>query len=266
MSAAVQAVAESRLLAGRILRQIPRVPERLADNTIMPVVFVLTFVYVFGSAIHLPDGINYHDYLVSGMFAQGVGATLIGLAVGVSTDHKTGLIDRLQVLPISRASVLIGRNLAQVIEGFVGTTILVILGLIVGWAPHGSVLDTVAAFTLLNLWAFAGAWLGTWVGLLVREPESAQQFGFLIFFPLMFLSGIFVPVTGLPTPLRQIAEWNPMSAAAAASRQLFHTPSPPAGHSWPQTHPVLTTLLLSLLMIAIFAPLAVRRYRHGTSR
>jgi ABC transporter DrrB family efflux protein len=262
MSAAMQTVDESLLLAGRILRQIPRVPERLADNTVMPVLFVLTFVDVFGSAIHLPNGIDYHDYLVSGMFAQGVGATLVGLAVGVATDHKTGLVDRLRALPISRSSVLIGRNLAQLVEGLLGTVMLVVLGLIVGWAPHGTVPETIAAFALLNLWAFAGAWLGTWIGLLVREPESAQQFGFLIFFPLMFLSGIFVPVAGLPSPLRQIAEWNPLSAAAAASRQLFHTPSPPGGTGWPQTHPVLATLILSLAMIAIFAPLAVRRYRR----
>jgi ABC-2 type transport system permease protein len=263
MSAALQLIDESRLLAGRTLRQIPRVPERLADNTVMPVIFVLTFVYVFGSAIHLPDGIDYHDYLVSGMFAQGIGATLTGLAVGVATDHKSGLIDRLRALPISRLSVLTGRNLAQVVEGFLGTAMLVVLGLIVGWAPHGSVLDTVAAFALLNLWAFAGAWLGTWIGLVVREPEAANQLAFLVFFPLMFLSGIFVPVAGLPTPLRQIAEWNPLSAAAAASRDLFHTPSPPGGTAWPQTHPVLTTLVLSLAMIALFSTLAVRRYRRA---
>lgn len=136
MSAALQVVDESRLLAGRILRQIPRVPERLADHPVMLVIFVLTFVYVFGSAIALPEGISYHDYLVSGMFAQGIGATLVGLAVGVATDHKTGLIDRLQVLPISRASVLIGRNLAQLAEGLLGTVMLVTL---VGWAPHGTV-------------------------------------------------------------------------------------------------------------------------------
>ncbi len=263
MSAALQMAEQSRLLAGRILRQIPRVPERLADNTVMPVIFVLTFVYVFGSAIRLPKGINYHDYLVSGMFAQGIGATLSGLAVGVASDHESGLIERLRALPISRVSVLAGRNLAQVAEGLLGLGTLFVLGMIVGWAPHGSALDTVAAFALLNLWAFAGAWLGTWVGLIVREPEAANQVTFLIFFPLMFLSGIFVPVAGLPTPLRQIAEWNPLSAAAAASRHLFHTPSPPVGGAWPQTHPVLATLVLSLAIIAIFAPLAVRRHARG---
>jgi ABC-2 type transport system permease protein len=118
----------------------------------------------------------------------------------------------------------------------------------------------------LSLWAFAGAWLGTRIGLLVREPEAAIQLSFLVVFPLMFLSGIFVLVAGLPTPLRQIAEWNPLSAAAAASRQLFHTPSPPAGDTWPQLHPVLATLLPSLAMIAVFAPLAVRRYRRSGTR
>ncbi|HEY2715854.1 MAG TPA: ABC transporter permease [Solirubrobacterales bacterium] len=262
MSAAVQLLHESRLLAGRSLRQIPRVPERLTDVTVMPVIFVLTFVYVFGSAITLPEGIDYHEYLVSGMFAQGIGATLGGLAVGVASDHRSGLFDRLRALPISRLSQLAGRNLAQLVEGLLGTAVLVVLGLIVGWAPHGTVLETIAAFALLNLWAFAGAWLGTWIGLIVREPEAANQLAFLIFFPLMFLSGIFVPVTGLPTPLRQIAEWNPLSAAAAASRELFHTPSPPTTGAWPQTHPVLATILLSGAMIAVFAPLAVRRYRR----
>jgi ABC-2 type transport system permease protein len=266
MNAAVALFDESRLLAGRSLRQIPRVPERLANNTVTPVMFVLTFVYVFGPAIRLPEGVDYHEYLISGMFAQGIGATLMGLAVGVAADQQTGMVDRLRALPVSRASLLAGRNLAQVAESLLGMAMLVVLGLLVGWAPHGSVLETAAAFALLGLWSFAGAWLGTWIGLLVRDPESANQISFLIFLPMMFLSGIFVPIAALPTPLRQIATWNPLSVAATASRRLFHTPSPPLSGAWPEAHAVLATALMSIALIVVFAPLAVHRYRRGRSK
>jgi ABC-type polysaccharide/polyol phosphate export permease len=256
------AVSETLLLAGRSLRHIPRVPEKLADVTVQPIIFVLAFVYVFGSAIGLPGGGSYREYLIAGMFAQGMIGPLMGIAVGTAEDIRTGLIDRLRALPISRASVLAGRALSELAQVVLGIATLTVIGLIVGWAPHGNVGETATAYALLILWSFAGVWIGTLLGMVVRDGETAQTLGFTVFFPFMFLSGIFVPIAGLPTPLRQTAEWNPLSTVAAAVRDLFHNPSPHASDAWPLAHPVAATLLYSLVIIAVFAPLAVRRYRR----
>ncbi len=253
---------ESFLLAGRSLRHIPRVPEKLADATIMPVVFIFTFAYVFGSAIGVPGGGSYREYLIGGMFAQAAFAPLQGLAVGVAEDVRTGLVDRLRALPISRGAFLVGRNLADLAERSLGGLVFVPLGLIVGWRVHTSAWDFLAAFLLIQGLAFALSWLGTWVGLLVRSGEAAQQFLFVLIFPLMFVSGIFVPTDGMPAVLRTIAEWNPISAAATACRELFGNPTGEVPDVWPLQHPVLATLLWSVVITAVFAPLAVTRYRR----
>jgi ABC-2 type transport system permease protein len=263
MTAALrQTLFETRLLAGRSLRHIPRVPEKLADVTIQPIIFVTLFAYVFGSAITVPGNGNYREYLIAGMFAQGMIGPLMGIAVGVAEDVRSGLVDRLRALPISRVSLLAGRGLAELAQAVLGTAVFTGIGLVVGWAPHGSVAETVAAYALLILWSFAGVWIGILFGLLVRDGETAQTLGFTLLFPLMFLSAIFVPIGGLPTPLRQIAEWNPLSAVAGAIRQLFHNPAPHVSDAWPLAHPVLATVLWSVALIAVCAPLAVRRYRR----
>jgi ABC-2 type transport system permease protein len=254
-----QTLLETRLLAGRSLRHIPRIPEKLADVTIQPIIFTLLFAYVFGSAISVPGGGSYREYLIAGMFAQGMFGPIMGIAVGMAEDVRTGIVDRFRALPISRVAVLGGRALSELAQVVV---VFTICGLVVGWEPHGSVLETAAAYALLVLWAFAGIWIGTLLGMFVRDAESEQTVGFTVLFPLMFLSAIFVPIGGLPTPLRQIAEWNPLSAVAGAMRDLFHNPSPVVSDAWPLTHPVLATVLWSIGIIAVFVPLAVRRYRR----
>jgi ABC-2 type transport system permease protein len=251
---------ESMLLAGRSLTHIKRVPEKLADATIMPVVFIFTFAYVFGSAIDVPGGGSYHEFLIGGMFAQAAFQPLMSLSVGMAEDVRSGIVDRLRALPISRASFLVGRNFADLAERMLGLVVFMLLGVIVGWRVHGSLAEFIGAFALVNLLAFSISWLGTWVGLVVRDGESAQALTFLCFFPVMFLSGIFVPVGGMPAVLRTIGEWSPLTAAATATRRLFHNPVPPVGDVWPLHHPVLTTLLWSAALTAAFAPLAVRRY------
>src|SRR6478735_8448366 len=203
------AVNEVRLLAGRSLRHIPRIPEKAFGAVLMPLVFVLLFAYVFGSAISVPGGGSYHAYLVSGIFAQSMIATVPGIAVGVASDIRSGLMDRLRTLPIARSSVIAGRTIAEMAELMAGTAVVALCGLIVGWRPHGTVLETVEAFGLLWLMAFAVTWAGVFLGLLVRDPDGADGIAMAIIFPLMFLSGIFVPVAGLPSPLRELAELNP---------------------------------------------------------
>src|SRR3954453_15534974 len=199
------------------------------------------------------------------MFAQGMCGPVMGIAVGMAEDVRTGIVDRLRALPISRVAVLAGRALSELGQVVLGLAVLTACGLVVGWEPHGTVLDTVAAYALLVLWAFAGVWIGTLLGMVVRSAETAQTVGFTVLFPMMFLSAIFVPIGGLPTPLKQIAEYNPLSCVAGALRELFHNPSPHVSDAWPMTHPVLATVLWSVGLIALAAPLAVRHYRRLAS-
>jgi ABC transporter DrrB family efflux protein len=267
MTAALgQTLREALLLAGRSLRQIPRVPEKLADATVQPIIFVVLFVYVFGSAIALQGGGSYKEYLISGMFATTPAGTIGGLAVNVAGDVHSGFIDRMRALPVSRVSVLGGLTLADLAERVLGFATLGAMGLIIGWAPHGTVWETLAAFGILLLWAFASCWLGVLIGMLVRDAETAQTVAFTSVFPLMFLSTVFVPADGLPTPLKQIAQWNPMSASAGAVRKLFHNPSPTSPDVWPLQHPIEASLIWCVVLVGVFAPLAVRRYRRLSER
>ena len=237
-----RAFTETMALAGRSLRHIPRSPEKLMDVTIQPVIFLCIFVFVFGSVISMPGGGSYREFLVAGMFAQAILGPLMGIAVGVADDMHTGIVERLRAL-LSEEGGLIA-------------------ALAVGWRPHGSVGETIGAYALLLLWAFAGIWIGTLLGLFARDGETAQQVGFTVMLPLMFLSAIFVPIGHLATPLRQFAEWNPLTSAAMATRTLFHNPSPYVGDAWPLLHPVLATVLWSCTLIGVFAPIAVWRYRR----
>jgi ABC-2 type transport system permease protein len=262
MTAALQTFEEIRLLAGRSLRHIPRIPEKAFGAVILPVVFVVLFSYVFGSAITIPGGGDYHAYLVSGIFAQSMMGTAPGIAVGVASDIRSGLMDRLRTLPIARGSVIAGRTIAEMVELAGGIVTVAICGLIVGWAPHGSVLETAGAFGLLLLAAFAVTWAGTYLGLLVRDPDGADGIAMAFIFPLMFLSGIFVPVAGLPSALREFAEINPLTSLATAMRELFHVPTGPLPDVWTLQHPVLATLGWVVLLMGIFGPLAIRRYQR----
>jgi ABC-2 type transport system permease protein len=257
-----RSVDEVRLLAGRSLRHIPRIPEKAFGAVLLPLVFVLLFAYVFGSAIQVPGGGNYHAYLVSGIFAQTMIGTLPGIAVGVASDNKSGLMDRLRTLPISRGSVIAGRTVAELVELCGGLLVVALCGLIVGWSPDGSVLETVGAFALLLFMAFAVTWAGVWVGLMVRDPDGADGIVMAVIFPAMFLSGIFVPVAGLPDGLRQIAEFNPLTSLATAMRQLFHSPVGPLPDVFTLQHPVITSLIWAVVLMAIFAPLSIRRYQR----
>jgi ABC-2 type transport system permease protein len=260
-AAAVQTLGEIRLLAGRSLRHIPRIPEKAFGAVILPLVFVLMFAYVFGSAITIPGG-DYHAYLVSGIFAQSMIGTVPGIAVGVASDIRSGLMDRLRTLPITRVSVIAGRTIAELIELAGGMVIVAICGLIVGWEPHGTVLETIGAFGLLLLSAFAVTWAGLFLGLMVRDPDGADGIAMAFIFPAMFLSGIFVPVGGLPTPLRQFAEINPLTSLATALRELFGVATGPLPDVWTLQHPVLASLGWALLFMVVFIPLAVRRYQR----
>jgi ABC transporter DrrB family efflux protein len=257
------ALRNALVLTGRGVARIIREPSQLLDVTIQPVIFVLLFVYVFGSAIRLPSGDNYHEYLIGGMFGMTLIGTAQGTAVGVSADMATGLIDRFRSLPIARSAVLAGRVVTDLLTQVIATAVLVIAGLAVGWGIHNGVGDALAAFGLCLLLAFAMTWVGACAGMLLKNPEAAQAIVFIFFLPLMFVSNTFVPTQGMPAWLRVVAEWNPVSAVASACRDLFGNPNPSANiAAWPMQHPELATVLWSIGLIAVFAPLAVYFYRR----
>jgi len=259
------ALKNSWVLTRRSIARIAREPEQLSDVTIQPVIFVLLFTYVFGSAIHLAGGANYHQYLISGMFGMTMAGTAPGTAVGLTADMSTGLIDRFRSLPISRAAVLAGRTLSDLATQVLGLVVLVATGLAVGWRMEHGIGDALLAAGLSLLIAFAMTWVGACAGMLLRSPETAQALGFIFFLPLSFVSNAFVPTQGMPAWLRDFADWNPLSAVAAACRNLFggNVPTPDA---WPMQHPELAVVIWSVGLIAIFAPTAVWLYRRKVLR
>ena len=255
------------VLARRGVVRIIREPSQLLDVTVQPIIFVLLFVYVFGSAIKIPGGGSYHEYLIGGMFGMALVGTAQGTAVGVSTDMATGLTDRFRSLPIARSAVLAGRVLADLLTEVIAILVLVVIGLAVGWRIHNGVGNALLAFALCLLIAFAMTWVGACAGTLVKNPETAAAVGLIVFLPLVFVSNTFVPTQGMPAWLRTVADWNPVSAVASVCRNRFGNPNPSSNiQAWPMQHPELATLLWSIGLIAVFAPLAVHLYRRKVVR
>lgn len=256
-------VKDVEVLTRRSLIHVWRNPAQLADVTIQPIMFVLLFTYIFGSAIRLPGGGNYHAYLVAGMLGVTMAGTAPGVAVGLATDIKSGIIDRFRSLPMSRAAVLAGRLTSDLISAFLGLMVVAAVGLVVGWRVHTGPVDVIEGFGLALLFGYAMSWAGAAAGLWLHNPESAQAMGFVVFFPLTFISNTFVALQTLPVWLRGVAEWNPVSTVTASCRSLFGNPNPSAlVHVWPLQHPELATALWSLVLLVIFVPVSIRLYRR----
>ena len=257
------AVSDSLVLTWRSVARIAREPETLMDVTVQPLMFVLLFTYVFGGAIGLPGGGSYHEYLIGGMFGMGIAGSAPGTAVALVADMKEGIIDRFRSLPMSRAAVLLGRTTADLLTQVIGALVTAMAGLAVGWRIHTGPADALAAFGLALLFGYAFTWAGVCLGMVLRSVEAAQQLGFILFLPLMFISNAFVPTQGMPAWLRVVADWNPFSAVAAACRRLFGNPDPSAlVQAWPMQHPELAVLLWSGVALVVFVPLAVRMYAN----
>jgi ABC-2 type transport system permease protein len=265
MSATASLTRESFLFAGRGLRHVRRVPERLLDVTVQPVIFVLLFAFVFGSAIAVPGGGSYREFLVSGMLAQTVTFASASMAVGVANDMREGVIDRFRSLPIARISVLAGRTIAEIAQNLLGVAVTAVTGFAIGWRIHNGVLGALGALGVLLAFGFALSWTGTLIGLLVRSPEAAQGVFFITLFPLTFASGVFVPTANMTPWLRDFANWNPVTALATSVRGLLGNPTA-ASDSWPLQHATLVSLGWSALFLVIFAPLAVRLYVRRVTR
>jgi ABC-type multidrug transport system permease subunit len=250
-------VRDSALLTARSLRSIPRVPERLLDVTIQPIVFILLFLYVFGSAIHVP-GISYKNFMFPGIIGQSLAFGMIGAGVATCNDMTEGVVDRFRSMPVSRLSIITAQVLAQMLEAVLGILIVVGLGLILGWAPHLSGGHLVELLALVALALFAFAWTGVLLGMLFSTPEAMQGIGFIIIFPLSFMGGTFVQIKNMDLIPRTIADWDPISALVASVRGL--TEGVHTGGSWQLLHPELAMALWCLLLLVICVPLALRRF------
>jgi len=176
------ALADGLVITRRNLTHVRYLPEKLLNVTLQPIMFVLLFAYVFGSAIKVP-GVNYREFLMAGIFVQTMAFSTADTAVSIADDMAKGVIERFRALPMSRSAVLLGRTGADLTSSVLGLTVMTLSGLLVGWRMHNGVLQGIAGLTLLLLFSYAMAWVGTLLGLLVRAPDAAQSIGFVVLFP-----------------------------------------------------------------------------------
>ena len=258
------ALEDGLVIAKRNLIKIRRAPDVLTFVLFEPVMFVLLFSYVLGSAVEVPGG-AYREFLMAGIFAQTVLFGSSFTAVGLAYDMQKGIVDRFRTLPISRSAVIMGRTLADVVYNLAALLVTAVAGLLVGWRVPGGFFEALLGFALLLLFAYSVSWAMAWIGLLVPSFEVVYNASYLVIFPAVFIADTFVPYENLPGALRVFAEWNPVSALARAARELFGNlpPGAPAPAPWPLRHPVVYTLIWAAAVVAVFAPLSVRLYNRS---
>jgi ABC transporter DrrB family efflux protein len=247
-------ITDTLIIAERNLIRLPRKPELLLAFTVQPIMFVLLFRYVFGGAINT-GGVPYVDYLMPGIIVQNIAFGGFVTALGLNEDVHKGLIDRFRSLPMARPAVLAGRTLSDVVTNFLSVCVLVVTGVIIGFSFHAPVLHVIAGFGLLLLFGYAFSWVFALVGLLASTPESANSAGFIAVFPLTFISSAFVPVQTMPSVLRAFAKVNPFTVVVDAMRALW-TGTPAGNNVW-------GAVVWAIVILVVFAPLAVARYRHA---
>lgn len=255
-----------RTVTWRNLIKFRRNPEILLFAVLQPIMFVLLFSQVYGGSIQI-DGGNYTEYLMAGIFGQTVlfGSTFSGYQM--AQDLKEGMIDRFRTLPMHDSAVLFGRTNADLALNAVSMVIMMLTGFLVGWRFREGVLSLLAGVAILLLFSYAFSWVMTLLGIIVRTPEVINNASFMVLFPLTFISNAFVQASNLPGPLEFIANWNPVSALVQAARELFgNTGAVPAADTFPMQYPVLTVLLGSAVMLLVFVPLTVARFRRASSR
>ena len=258
MSALALTVSDTLVLARRNLKRIPRQPDLLIAYTIQPVMFVLLFVYVFGGAIQTP-GFDYVDFLMPGIIVQSIAFGGFVTALGLSEDVQKGLIDRFRSLPMSRAAVLTGRTLSDVLLNCLSLTVLLGVGFIAGFNfQDTSVPEVLLGIFLLLLFGYAFSWIFALVGLFSSSPETANSIGFTAIFPLTFASSAFVPAESMPDGLQQFANANPFTTVVDAVRHLWL--------GTPANSDVWVAFLWCAVLLVVFVPLAIRRYRQVAAK
>jgi ABC-2 type transport system permease protein len=255
------AVADAWTITGRDLAHWARQPTPVVVGLLFPVLVLVMFGYLFGGAMSVPDGGDYREFLVPGMFALtmvfGVEATMIA----VTSDAAKGVTDRFRSMPMAPSAVVVGRSTADMLQSVLGLAVLIACGLVVGWRWHGSAGEALLAVGLLLLLRFALVWVGVYLGLLAKSPEAVTAVQILVW-PLTFLSNAFVASATMPGWLGTIAEWNPLSATISATRELFGNPGVGVDTSWVAQHWLPMAIAWPLVIIAVFVPLSVRRYQR----
>ena len=250
-------ISDTLVLAKRSLLRIPRAPDLLLSFTVQPIMFVLLFAYVFGGAITTP-GYDYIDYLIPGILVQTMAFGGFVTALGLSEDLRKGLVDRFRSLPMSRAAVLAGRTLADIATNTISITVMLVVGVLVGFSFGTALPEIVAGLLLLLLFGYAFSWVFAFIGLTSSSPEAAQSLGFIVIFPLTFVSSAFVPVESMPAALQAFAEVNPFTIVVNAMRALFL--GAPAGND------VWGAVAWSLAIAIVFAVLSVAKYKRAVVR
>jgi ABC transporter DrrB family efflux protein len=253
-SKAAWAVADALAVAKRNIIAMSRTPQVLVFSTVQPIIFVLMFRYVFGGSIHIP-GVRYVDYLMAGIFVQTVAFGSTNTGVGLAEDLQKGLIERFRSLAMARSAVLAGRTLADALRNLFVIVLMIAVGFAVGFHLHTNVAELIAAVGVLLLFGFAMSWVMATIGLLTKNAEAAQAASFPLLALLVFASNAFVSTKTMPAPLRAYANHQPVSAAVSAVRALLL--------GGPTTSDVLTSIAWCAGIIAVFAPLAVARYRQA---
>ena len=244
------------IVSGRNLRHYSRQPQLLVFSTIQPIMFVLLFSYVFGGAIggSLPKGVDYKDFLLPGILIQSVSFRATQTAIGLAEDLQRGVVDRFRSMPIARSAVLVGRTVADLVRNLFVILLMVLVGYLIGFRFEEGVIEAVGAIIVVAVFGFALSWIFAFIGLVSKGPEAAQSGGFVVIFPLVFASSIFVPVKTMPSWLEGFATVSPITLTADAARALS-IGGPVAG-------PLLHTALWSIGILAVFVPLCVWRYRR----
>jgi ABC-2 type transport system permease protein len=258
MSSLSLTASDTLVLARRNLMRIPRQPDLLISYTIQPVMFVLLFVYVFGGAID-SGPFDYVDFLIPGIIVQSIAFGGFVTALGLSEDVQKGLIDRFRSLPMSRGAVLAGRTFSDVLLNCLSLVVLLSVGFLCGFGfIDATAFDIALGIVLLLVFGYAFSWIFALVGLFSSTPETANAIGFTLIFPLTFASSVFVPAATMPDGLRQFAEANPFTTVADAMRSLWL--------GTPAHTDVWMAFVWCFALIAIFAPLAIRRYRQVAAK
>jgi ABC transporter DrrB family efflux protein len=249
-------VADTAVVTLRNLRHFVRQPDLLVFSTIQPIMFVILFVYVFGGAVSgsLPGGVEYVDYLLPGIFVQSVTFRASNTAVGLSEDLRRGVIDRFRSMPMARSAVLLGRTVADLVRNVLIIGLMVVVGYLVGFRFHAGVIPALASVALVAAFGFALSWIFAFVALTVRGAEAAQSAGFVLLFPLVFASSVFVPISSMPGWLQPIAKVTPVTLTANAARSLALTGGVPDSLG--------SALAWIVGILAVFVPLSVWRYRR----
>jgi ABC transporter DrrB family efflux protein len=251
-----EAASDAGIVTGRNLRHFWRQPQLLIFSTVQPIMFVLLFAYVFGGAIKgsLPAGVSYIDFLLPGIFVQSVAFRATQTAVGLSQDLERGVVDRFRSMPMARSAVLVGRTIADLVRNIAIIGLMIVVGYIIGFRFTGGFAGAVAAIVVVALFGLALSWIFAYVALTVKGAEAAQAAGFVVIFPLVFASSVFVPTSSMPDWLQAFAKVSPVTLTANTARGFSLT------HGIPSALPGCLAWVVGLLVV--FVPLCVWRYRR----